>query len=55
MSTLIFIIVVLVVLALVLYAIDLLPLPKPPIKVILQCLAVIVAIIVILQRTGLVR
>lgn len=51
MSLLIFIIVVLVLLALVLYAIRLAPLEQP-ISWIIQALAVVVAIVLIGQRAG---
>jgi hypothetical protein len=55
MSTLIFLIVVLVVLALAIYLIDLLPLPSSTIKRIIQALCVLVALWVILERTGILR
>lgn len=55
MSILIFLIVVLVVLALALYVVDLLPIPSSTIKRIIQALLVLVALVVILDRTGLIR
>lgn len=55
MSIIIFLIVVLVVLALALYVVDLLPIPSSTIKRIIQALLVVVALIVILDRTGLIR
>jgi hypothetical protein len=55
MSTIILLIVVLVVLALALYLIDLLPIPSSVIKRILQALCVLVALLVILDRTGVYR
>ena len=54
MGLLILIVVVLIVLALAYYAVELLPLPgPPPIKPIIQCIFVIIAILVIVQRAGL--
>ncbi len=55
MSILVFLIVVLVVLALAIYLIDLLPIPNSTIKRIIQALCVLVALYVILERTGLLR
>lgn len=55
MSILIFLIVVLVVLALAIYLIDLLPIPSSTIKRIIQALCVLVALYVILERTGVLR
>lgn len=52
MSTLILLIVVLVVLALAIYLIDLLPIPNSVIKRIIQALFVLVALLFILDRTG---
>jgi hypothetical protein len=54
MSVIIFLIVVLVVLALALYLVDLLPIPSSTIKRIIQALLVLVALLVILNRTGLI-
>jgi hypothetical protein len=53
MSTLILLIVVLVVLALALYLVDLLPIPNTVLKRIIQALCVLVALIFILDRTGI--
>jgi hypothetical protein len=53
MSTLVVLIVVLVVLALAIYLVDLLPIPNSTIKRIIQALCVLVALLVILDRTGL--
>jgi hypothetical protein len=55
MSTLVLLIVVLVVLALALYLIDLLPIPNSTIKRIIQALCVLVALLFILDRTGIYR
>ncbi len=55
MSIIIFMIVVLVVLALALYFVDLAPIPSGTIKRILQALCVLAALLVILNRTGLVH
>ncbi len=52
MSTLVLLIVVLVVLALAIYLIDLLPIPNSVIKRIIQALCVLVALLFILERTG---
>lgn len=53
MSTLILLIVVLVVLALAIYLVDLLPIPNSVIKRIIQALLVLVALLFILDRTGI--
>ena len=53
MSTLVLLIVVLVVLALAIYLIDLLPIPNSVIKRIIQALCVLIALLFILDRTGL--
>jgi hypothetical protein len=55
MTIILFIIVVLVVLALAIYLVDLLPIPNGTIKRLIQALCVLAALIVILNRTGLVR
>ena len=55
MSVIIFLIVVLVVLGLALYLVDLLPIPSATIKRIIQALLVLVALLVILNRTGILR
>lgn len=55
MSTIVVLIVVLVVLALALYLVDLLPIPNSAIKRIIQALCVLVALLYILDRTGLYR
>jgi hypothetical protein len=55
MSIVIFLIVVLVVLALALYLVDLLPIPNSTIKRIIQALLVLAALLVILNRTGLIN
>jgi hypothetical protein len=55
MTIIIFIIVVLVVLALALYLVDLLPIPSATIKRLIQALCVLAALLVILNRSGLVR
>jgi hypothetical protein len=55
MSTIILLIVVLVVLALAIYLIDLLPIPNSTIKRIIQALFVLVALLFILDRTGIYR
>lgn len=55
MSTLVLLIVVLVALALAIYLVDLLPIPSSTIKRIIQALFVLVALVVILDRTGLYR
>ncbi len=53
MSILIFCIIVLIVVALAVYAISLLPIPQPPIKGIIQALIVLIGVLVICQRAGL--
>lgn len=53
MSLLIFALIVILVLALALYAIDLIPLGDTRIKRIVQALAVVIAALVILSRAGL--
>ena len=55
MSIIIFLIVVLVILALAIYLVDLLPIPNGTIKRIIQALCVLAALVVILNRTGIVR
>jgi hypothetical protein len=55
MSTLVLLIIVLVVLALALYLVDLLPIPNSVIKRIIQALCVLVALLFILDRTGIYR
>ncbi|HEY6078858.1 MAG TPA: hypothetical protein VIW29_08640 [Polyangiaceae bacterium] len=55
MSTIVLLIIVLVVLALAIYLVDLLPIPSSTIKRIIQALCVLVALLVILDRTGLYR
>jgi hypothetical protein len=55
MSTIVLLIVALVVLALALYLVDLLPIPNITIKRIIQALCVLVALLFILDRTGLYR
>lgn len=52
MSLLIFIVVVLVILALALWAVDYLPLPNSTITNLIRLLLVVIAIIVIVQRAG---
>lgn len=54
MSILLFALLVLIVLALALYAVRLLPGIDPPISLIIQLILVIVAIVVIVQRAGLI-
>ena len=53
MSTLVFLVVVLIVLALAIYLIDLLPIPNGTIKRIIQALFVLIALLAILDRTGI--
>jgi hypothetical protein len=53
MSILVVVIIVLVVLALALYVVDLLPIPNSALKRIIQALCVLVAILFILDRTGI--
>jgi hypothetical protein len=55
MSVILFLIVVLVVLALAIYLVDLLPIPNGTIKRIIQALCVLAALLVILNRTGMLR
>jgi hypothetical protein len=55
MSTIVLLIVALVVLALALYLVDLLPIPSNTIKRIIQALCVLVALLFILERTGIYR
>ena len=55
MSTLILLIIVLVVLALALYLVDLLPIPNSTIKRLIQAICVLVALLFILDRTGIYR
>jgi len=55
MSTLVLVIIVLVVLALALYLVDLLPIPSSVIKRIIQALCVLVALLFILDRSGIYR
>ena len=55
MSTLVLLVVVLVVLALAIYLIDLLPIPNSVIKRIIQALFVLIALLFILDRTGIYR
>ena len=54
MSILILLIIVLVVLGLVLYVIDLLPIASNTIKRLIQALCVLVAVLFILERTGII-
>lgn len=55
MSTLVLLVIVLVVLALAIYLVDLLPIPNSVIKRIIQALCVLIALLFILDRTGLYR
>ncbi len=55
MSTILFLIIVLVVLALALYLVDLLPIPNSTIKRIIQALCVLAALLLILDRSGIYR
>ena len=55
MSTLVFLVVVLIVLALAIYLVDLLPIPNGTIKRIIQALCVLIALLAILDRTGIYR
>jgi hypothetical protein len=55
MSTIVLLIVVLIVLALALYLVDLLPIPSITIKRLIQALCVLVALLFILERTGIYR
>ena len=52
MSILIFILIVLVVLALALYAVGLLPMIEAPFKQLIRVVLVVIAIVVICQRAG---
>lgn len=53
MSIILFALLVLIVLALALYAVRLLPGIDPPISLIIQLILVVLAIVVIVQRAGL--
>ena len=55
MSTLILLIIVLVVLGLALYVVDLLPIPNSMIKRLIQAICVLIALLFILDRTGIYR
>lgn len=55
MNLLILVIIVLVVLALALYLVDLLPIEKTAIKRVIQALCVLVALVFILERSGISR
>lgn len=55
MSILVTLLVVLVVLALALYLVDLLPIPNITLKRLIQALCVLIALLFILERTGLFR
>jgi hypothetical protein len=55
MSTLILLIIVLVVLGLALYLVDLLPIPNSVIKRLIQAICVLIALLFILDRTGIYR
>jgi hypothetical protein len=55
MSTLILLIIVLVVLGLALYLVDLLPIPNGTIKRLIQAICVLIALLVILDRSGIYR
>jgi hypothetical protein len=55
MSIILFLIIVLVVLALALYLVDLLPIPNSTIKRLIQALCVLAALLIILDRTGILR
>jgi hypothetical protein len=55
MSTLILLIIVLVVLGLALYVVDLLPIPNSMIKRLIQAICVLIALLFILERTGIYR
>lgn len=55
MSTLILLIIVLVVLGLALYLVDLLPIPNSTIKRLIQAICVLIALLFILDRTGIYR
>ena len=53
MTLLLFIAIVVIVLILALYVVDLLPVGEPPLKNILKAVFVLIAILVIVQRAGL--
>jgi hypothetical protein len=55
MSTLILLIIVLVALGLALYLVDLLPIPNSTIKRLIQAICVLIALLFILERTGIYR
>ena len=55
MSVILLLIVVLVALALAIYLVDLLPMPNATIKRIIQALCVLAALLVILNRTGIIH
>jgi hypothetical protein len=55
MSTLILLIIVLVVLGLALYLVDLLPIPNSTIKRLIQAICVLIALLFILDRSGIYR
>ena len=56
MSLILFVIIVLVLLALAIYAVELLPLPGPPqLKLIIEALIVVLAILAIADRAGVIR
>ena len=55
MSTLVLLIIVLVVLGLALYLVDLLPIPNSVIKGLIQAICVLIALLFILDRTGIDR
>ena len=55
MSTLVLLIIVLVVLGLALYLVDLLPIPNSVIKRLIQAICVLIALLFILDRTGIYR
>jgi hypothetical protein len=55
MSTLVLLIIVLVVLGLALYLVDLLPIPNSTIKRLIQAICVLIALLFILDRSGIYR
>jgi hypothetical protein len=55
MSTLVLLIIVLVVLGLALYLVDLLPIPNSMIKRLIQAICVLIALLFILDRSGIYR
>lgn len=55
MELLISCIIVLLIVALLCYCIDLLPIPQPPIKNILKVLVILIGVLWIIQRSGLLR